>query len=93
MNLYTPRAYTGKIGEVLVYSGTLTTAQQAEINAALVAKWENTTPTIGNNLLPTTTTISLSASTATFDLGYNNQAVASLSGVAGSTVSVGPGAS
>ena len=33
------RAYTGLIGEVVVYSGTLTTAQQAVVNAYLDAKW------------------------------------------------------
>ena len=92
---YTPqygRYYNAQIGKVLVYSGSLSPAASQAIEAALAAKWTVTTPAVGNNLLPITTTVNLSAATATFDLGYNNQAVASLSGVAGSIVSVGAGA-
>ena len=88
---YPSRYYNGYIGEMLVYSGTLSPTAQQAVTAYLTAKWLST-PAIGNNLLPTTTTINLSASTATFDLGYNNQIINSLTGVVGSTVSVGAGA-
>ena len=48
------RAYTGLIGEVVAYSGTLTMAQQAAVNAYLETKWLD-----GGNILPTTTALSL----------------------------------
>ena len=85
------RYFTGDIGEVVAYSGTLTTAQRQAVEAYLNAEWM-TTPAVGNNLLPATTTINLSSSAATFDLGYNNnQTLNSLTGVAASSVDLGIG--
>ena len=84
------RAYTGLIGEVLAYSGTLTTGQQAAVNAYLNAKWLGIGAG-GGNFLPTTTALSLTTSAAAVNLGYGNQTVAELSGVAGSSVYMGAG--
>ena len=77
--------YDGYVGEVVVYSGTLNTVQQAAVNNYLNAKWLG----IGapsSNFLPSTTPVSLTGAGALLDLGYNNETIASLSGVAGSTV-------
>ena len=80
-------AYNGYIGEVLVYSGVLTTGQQAAVNEYLEAKWLGTASgyVVGNNLLPSSTPVSLTGAGATLNIGYD-QTIASLSGVAGSTV-------
>ena len=77
------------IGEVLVYSGTLTASQQAEVNAYLDTKWLGYA---GGNILPATTPVSLTTSAAALNLGYGNQSLAELSGVAGSSVAIGDGA-
>ncbi len=85
------RQFSGYVGEVLAFSGTLTTAQQQAVEAYLNAKWGlGISPSLltsalpltytGGNLLPTTTNLILGGSgTATLDLDSLNQQVASLS--------------
>ena len=85
------RFYNGLIGKVLVYSGTLTTDQQAAVNAYLNAKWLGVGVLGGSNLLPTNSPVSLTAAGAALNLGYGNQSLAELSGVQGSSVAVGLG--
>ena len=85
LDTYDNRAYTGLIGEVVAYSGTLTTAQQAAVNAYLGASWGVSTPG-GTNFLPTATSVNLSGSGASLNLGNVTQTIADLSGVAGSSV-------
>ena len=75
------------IGEVVAYSGTLTAAQQAAVNAYLDAKWLNIGPQAGG-FLPTTSAVSLTTSAAALNLGYSSQSLAELSGVPGSTVAL-----
>ena len=87
---YSDRAYTGLIGEVVAYSGTLTSAQQAAVNNYLEAKWLGASAVGGvvggSNLLPSTTPVTLTGAGATLDLGAGNETIASISGVAGSAV-------
>ena len=72
---------------MVVYSGSLTTGQQTAVNEYLEAKWLGTASgyVVGDNLLPSSTPVSLTAVGATLNIGYD-QTIASLSGVAGSTV-------
>ena len=87
------RFFTGDIGEVIGYSGVLNSTQLAAVTAYLNYKWFGTvTPGFaGTNLLPTTTTVSLTASGASLDLTGSSQTIASLSGVGGTTVTLGGG--
>ena len=74
------RYFTGYVGEVLAYNGTLTTAQQDAVEAYLNAKWGlgiTGLPIVTANVLPTTTAVSLAAG-ATLDLDSTSQQVASL---------------
>ena len=84
---YPGRYFGGTIGEVLVYNGTLTADQQAEIDTYLTDKWLTPLPP-GVNVLPTTSIVNITGSGATFDLGSTTQTIASLSGVAGSFVNL-----
>ncbi len=83
----TLRWYQGDIGEVLVYNGVLSTADQQAVTQYLAAKWFDIGST-GNNLLPTSTAVSITGSGATFDLGNVSQTIGSLAGVAGSNVNL-----
>ena len=80
--------FTGLIGEVVAYSGTLTAAQAAQVDAYLMAKWEGVGAAGGTNYLPAATAVSLTASGATLNLGYVNQTIASLNGVQGTASSL-----
>ena len=87
------RYFTGDIGEVIAFSGVLTTAQRQAVEAYLDFKWFGTvTPGFsGTNLLPTTTAVSLSNS-STLDLAGSAQAIASLAaGDANEHVALGGG--
>ncbi|HEX4000413.1 MAG TPA: PA14 domain-containing protein, partial [Pirellulales bacterium] len=85
---YTGRNFDGTVGEVLVYNGTLTTAQQQAVDLYLDEKWFSGLTYSSSNILPATTAMNLTGSTATLDLGNTNQTVASLTGVSGSTVNL-----
>ena len=86
---YAGRYFGGTIGEVLVFNSTLTAAQQMQVDAYLNAKWLTSgTPSVSNNILPAASSVNLTGSGATLDLGTTNQTVASLAGVAGSSVNL-----
>jgi autotransporter-associated beta strand protein len=74
--------------EVIFYNRVLTNDERLAVEAYLTAKWFEGMSG-GNNILPTTTALSLTASGATLDLNGVNQTVASIVGVAGSEVKVG----
>ena len=76
----------------MVYSSTLATAQQALVNAYLDAKWLNQGTAGGTNFLPSATAVNLTGASASLNLGYVNQTIGELNGVAGSTVVFGPNA-
>ncbi len=65
-------AFVGDVGEILIYSSTLTAAQQAGIQAYLIAKWENPV------MLPQTTPVVLSSG-GTLNLNGVTSTIGSLS--------------
>ncbi len=79
------RFWSGDIGEILVYSTQLSNADRQSVEQYLSAEWFSSTV---NNLLPTSSVINLSGTGATLDLGLTSQTVASLTGVAGSSVAL-----
>jgi fibronectin-binding autotransporter adhesin len=76
------RYYTGDVGEVLAFSGVLTTAQRQQVEAYLNKKWFGTGAGIGN-LLSTTSATTISGG-GTLDVsGENYQTISSLSSTDG----------
>jgi autotransporter-associated beta strand protein len=65
--------WPGSIGEVLIYNGALSAAQQQAVEAYLNYEWRSSTAS-----LPPTTSVQIGAG-ATLDLAGNSQQVASLS--------------
>ena len=83
------RYYNGEIGEVLVYSGTLTTAQQQAVEAYLNYKWLSSSGSRAGEQHPCHHhSRQHHRQRRTLDLGTTNQTVASLAGVAGSIVNL-----
>lgn len=73
------RAYTGDIGEILVYSTLLSGAERQAVEQYLTYKWSGIPVPAVTNVLPVTTSLVISNSAA-FDLNGISQAVGSLSG-------------
>ncbi len=80
---------TGDVGELIVVKGSLAESDRAAIEAYLARKWTGAIPT---NPLPTTGSVTLSASGATLAVNGVTQTIGALSGVAGSTITLGGGA-
>ena len=79
---------TGDVGELIVVQGQLADSERTAIEAYLARKWTGYVPT---NPLPTTSTVTLSASGATLAVNGVTQTIATLSGVAGSSITLGGG--
>jgi len=72
----------GDIGELHVFAGVLSTDDRRAVEAYLARKWQG-----GNtNVLPATTSVSLTTPTSILDINGVNQTVASTTGVAGSQI-------
>ena len=79
---------TGDVGELIVVQGILSDSDRAAIEGYLARKWTGYLPT---NPLPTTGTVSLSASGATLAVNGVTQTLAGISGVAGTSIALGGG--
>jgi fibronectin-binding autotransporter adhesin len=78
----------GAVGELIVYNSVLSASDRANLEAYLWRKWYGSA---SNGLLPSTSDVNITASGATLDINGNNQTIASLTGVAGSLVTLGSG--
>lgn len=80
-------------GEVLIFNSALTLAQRQSIEAYLAYKWFGVSAwsLIANPpaVLPTTSAVNITGSTATLDMNGVSQAIGSLAGVSGSSVLLG----
>ena len=84
--------FTGNMEEVLVYSGTMSSANSAAVDTYLTNLWLNGgAGSGGNNVLPVTTPLTIAAG-STLDLNGGTQQVASLAG-AGTVTNSGTTAS
>ncbi len=81
--------YVGDLAEVVIYNSALSTTDRQTVEAYLNWKWFGIGAT--TNILPTSTAVNITASGATLDIAGTNQTVASLTGVAGSAVTLGAG--
>ncbi len=81
--------FNGDIGELLIYTNVLSDVDRAVVEKYLVAKWITPIPATG--VLPGDTALNITASGAAFDLNGVNQQIGSLTGVAGSSVTLGSG--
>ncbi len=79
---------TGDIGEVIIAPVALSDADRGAIEAYLVRKWTGFVPA---NPLPTTGTLSLSTSGTTLNVNGVTQTLGSVSGVAGTSITLGGG--
>ena len=79
---------TGDVGELIVVKGSLAESDRAAIEAYLARKWTGAIPI---NPLPTTGSVTLSASGATLAVNGVTQTIGALSGVAGSNITLGGG--
>ncbi len=79
---------TGDIGELIIAPVAMSDADRGAIEAYLVRKWTGFMPA---NPLPTTGTLSLTASGATLNINGVTQTTGSISGVAGTSIALGGG--
>ncbi len=79
---------TGDIGEVFIVQGDMADSDRAAIEAYLARKWSGFAPT---NALPTGGAVSLTASGATLAVNGATQTIGALSGVAGTSITLGNG--
>lgn len=73
------RSYQGDVGEVLVYTNALSTADRQTVEAYLNYKWMGIGSFVTSNVLSTGTALSIS-NNATFDLNGISQTIGSLAG-------------
>jgi fibronectin-binding autotransporter adhesin len=82
----TTSQYFGDLGEIVIYTYALTSAQRALVDTYLQGKWLGTSTNF--NVLPSNTPVTITG-TGTLDLNGYSQTIGSLSGVAGTSVTLG----
>ena len=87
----TTRFYNGDVAEVLVYGSALTPADRIALRTYLNAKWLGAAATAAITTLPAGTGVTLATTGSIWDLNGATQTIASLAGVAGTSVLLGGG--